>query len=80
MEKQIWDHQISVDSETGEYWHGEVKLQTESEIKAIINEALIENEKTKNFAQNGKAIIHYAAMKVSQTVRSCFGPYCLLLV
>ncbi len=80
MEKQLLNNLISVDSETGEYWQGQIKLVTASEVTSIINQAVAAKEMARNFTQRGKSFFHHAAVEVAQTVRSCFGSYCLLHV
>lgn len=62
MEQTKMNFLLSVDSETGTYWHGERKLLTQAQINAIIKQAVRDQASAKDYAKRGQGPIRSEAV------------------
>ena len=73
MAQQYINLPISVDSETGEYWHGELNLQNQAQVNAVVKLAL--NKPIifiNNHTEQEQSLIQYAALNIIRTTASYF--------
>lgn len=73
MTKKKSNHLIAVDSETGTYFHGYRKLQTQAEINAVINYASHEQAIFDIYSNLGRSLIQLTMASFMNTVGLCFG-------
>jgi len=61
---------VSVDSETGHFWHGKNRLLNRTEIKSAIELALTQRVRTIHCADQNKSLLRFAASQFFRTVGS----------
>jgi len=71
--RQKLKYLISVDSETGVYWHGARELRTQAQVDAVIKQAVNEDASVDNCAMRGQTPYYYFAMKAIRTTASYFS-------
>ena len=65
MDKRKSNHLISVDSETGVFWHGKRQLRTRSQVDVVINQTAAES-----YVTRGQTLFYFGVMKIIRTTSS----------